>query len=367
MRLLRHLLLVLVVVSGCLASFAGRPANAHARTQVPDIHLLMERAANGDAEAQYRLGVQYLTGLHVDRDFAQAVLWLTRASDQNYSAAEVTLGRLYLSGQGVPYDPQKAEALIRRAADARNVQGLFALGEMYALGLGVKSDFEKEVGFYKAAAELGNAWACFQMGVFYEHGHGVPENSEEARHWFERSAKAGNEQARLRLAGLMQGVGNSAPDQKKSFEEVRKLAKKGNSEAAFQLGYAYAKGLGVTRDLIEAQKWFAKGASTGLQLVELGDLYAEGSLLPRDDKRAIQLYEAAGSVSAAKLRIGKCTWRAAAFPRMIKRRSSTSMPRPQPTTTKRSWPTARCCCLEREYPRIPTRGWIGFGGRHSGG
>jgi uncharacterized protein len=59
-------------------------------------------ADQGDATAQYNLGVMYGKGQGVPQDDAEAVKWYRKAADQGLAAAQYTLGVMYGKGQGVP-------------------------------------------------------------------------------------------------------------------------------------------------------------------------------------------------------------------------------------------------------------------------
>jgi len=58
-------------------------------------------AETGDAEAEYRLGGLYRTGLGVTLDLAEAGKWYQRAADRGHGEAMYHLGFLYLRGRGV--------------------------------------------------------------------------------------------------------------------------------------------------------------------------------------------------------------------------------------------------------------------------
>ena len=61
-------------------------------------------ADQGDATAQYNLGVEYANGQGVPQDYAEAVKWYRLAADQGDGYAQVNLGVLYAQGLGVPQD-----------------------------------------------------------------------------------------------------------------------------------------------------------------------------------------------------------------------------------------------------------------------
>lgn len=66
------------------------------------------RAEQNDLEAQNFLGVHYLLGLGVKRDFFLARKWYEKAAIAGYPDAQRNLGMMYESGQGLVRDFEKA-------------------------------------------------------------------------------------------------------------------------------------------------------------------------------------------------------------------------------------------------------------------
>ena len=62
----------------------------------------LERAEQGDANAQWALGFMYSEGLGVPENDQTAVMWYTKAAEQGYADAQTSLGFMYASGEGVP-------------------------------------------------------------------------------------------------------------------------------------------------------------------------------------------------------------------------------------------------------------------------
>ena len=67
---------------------------------------MQKLAAQGDADAQWQLGVRYHSGEAPDD--AKAVQWFQRAAEQGNIAAQSALGAYYWRGRGVPEDLSKA-------------------------------------------------------------------------------------------------------------------------------------------------------------------------------------------------------------------------------------------------------------------
>ncbi len=119
-------------------------ANApHPNVPLPSFDEMLERAEQGDAQAQHLVGRRYYFGDGVAEDRKKAVQWQTMAADQGHATAQYVLGLLYSMGEGVPEDKAKAVALITRSAEQGLAEAQHALGVMYQTGEGVAQDTEK--------------------------------------------------------------------------------------------------------------------------------------------------------------------------------------------------------------------------------
>ena len=77
---------------------------------------MLERAnRNGNTDAAYRLGKEYLTGKSVQKEAVKAAEYLRHAADKNHPWANYLLGKLYLTGNGVPKDEEAAWNYFRMA------------------------------------------------------------------------------------------------------------------------------------------------------------------------------------------------------------------------------------------------------------
>jgi len=100
-----------------------------------------ELADQGDAKAQYNLGVMYADGQGVPQDYKQAVEWFRKAADQGDANAQYNVGFMYYNGQGVTQSYKEAAKWYRKAADQGDASAQHNLGLMYDMGQGVPKDF----------------------------------------------------------------------------------------------------------------------------------------------------------------------------------------------------------------------------------
>ena len=87
-----------------------------------DFDILLDKAEDGDSEAQYEVGWMYCTGqsqLHgnesVPVDDAEALKWFRKAADQDNSNAQHAIGVMYYNGEGVTKDFAEAEKWFQKA------------------------------------------------------------------------------------------------------------------------------------------------------------------------------------------------------------------------------------------------------------
>ena len=187
----------------------------------------LKKAEQGDADAQYNLGVLYDNDQGVSPDYNEAAKWYRKAAEQGHEKAQYNLGVLYDLGRGVRQDCSEAAKWYRKAAKQGNASAQCDLGVLYFYGRGVSQDDNKAVKWSRKAAEQGDADAQCNLGVYYYFGRGVRQDYNEAAKWY------------------------------------RKAAEQGDADAQCNLGILYDLGRGVSQDDNEAAKWYRKAAEQG--------------------------------------------------------------------------------------------------------
>ena len=191
------------------------------------IRELRPLAEQGNAEAQYGLGVMYEHGQGVPQDDAEAVKWYRKAAEQGEANAQFILGNMYDDGRGVTQDYAEALKWYRKAAEQGDAEAQYNLGVMYGNGRGVTQDYAEAVGWYRKAAEQGDVEAQYGLGLMYDNGQGVAQDYAEAVKWY------------------------------------RKAAEYGDADAHYALGVMYSEGQGVTQDDAVAVMWYRTAAQLG--------------------------------------------------------------------------------------------------------
>jgi TPR repeat protein len=105
------------------------PTNLRAEDQLEQ--QIRQLAQQGDAEAQFSLGLQYDTGNGEQHDPEQAFYWFSRAARQGIAGACLYLGMKYEFGTGVGRDLLQAQHWYEQAAGQGWPQAAFMLASLY--------------------------------------------------------------------------------------------------------------------------------------------------------------------------------------------------------------------------------------------
>lgn len=121
------------------------------------------KAAQGDADAQFLLGLMYLSGRFVTQEVPSGLHWITLAAEQQHEKAQQTLADLSFEGQLIPRDLVMAERWYQAMSQQGNRWAQFRLGFIYASGGdGVQRNCGKAVEQFSQVGDdtaLGNvAW-----------------------------------------------------------------------------------------------------------------------------------------------------------------------------------------------------------------
>jgi TPR repeat protein len=130
-----------------------------------------------------------------DPNNKQAVKWYRKAAEQGDAGAQYNLGVMYGTGQGVQQDHKQAVKWFRMAAEQGDAKAQAYLGESYDNGQGVPQDYKQAVKWYRKAAEQGVAMAQYSLAMRYGRGEGVTQDYIQAHKWFNIAGASGYEVA----------------------------------------------------------------------------------------------------------------------------------------------------------------------------
>ena len=263
------------------------------------LYWMRKSADQGASSAQYNLGDLYKNGEGVKRDYKKAIYWYSKAAEQGHRYATLDLGALYKNGEGVR-DYKKAIYWYSKAAERGDINAHNTLGALYKNGEGVKRDYKKAIYWYSKAAERGDINAQNTLGALYKNGEGVKRDYKKAIYWYRKAAERRDRSAQNALFNLIKeritrgdkrmlreqiaaANGQDAKVAKASKALLEKLlqsgafivaeefANQGKAEAQFMLGENYRLGKGVKKNVGLAIFWYKKAAEQGL-------LKAEGAI-----------------------------------------------------------------------------------------
>lgn len=237
---------------------------------------------NGNASAQYMVGLMYATGIGeaVERDQAKALLYHTFAANAGHTRSEMTVAARHAMGIGVPKSCEVACKYYKRVADkamswyrsgppggmtlspeayriSDEFGGVYGEGAsvissgIYALKAGPHSDahaaIDDVIEYLDLMSQKGDFKASYNLGrIYYEGQRGLERNVDLARIYFLTVTSK-----------YWRSKDGRAVDQPKPG--LDKYA----SKAAGYIGRMWLRGEGVKQDFKNAQRWFERGIKHG--------------------------------------------------------------------------------------------------------
>jgi TPR repeat protein len=157
--------------------------------------------------------------------------------------------------------------LYRSLAERGNISAQNRLGYLYEIGAGVDRDWLKAAEWYSKAAEAGDESAGAALGFIGRNWIRVNSTGNRVIYELvERAAKMGNARAQFSLGLMNYRIGDLSFDQttgnlNEALIWYRRAADQGDVDSEIVLALAYAKGIGVQQDDVEAYKWYDIAAS----------------------------------------------------------------------------------------------------------
>jgi len=197
-----------------------------------DFNTALQKAEQGDAVYQYKVGYAYRWGQWGQvQNLDAAVKWWTKAANQNNADAQEALGILYEHGWGVKKDLNEAERYYTAAAKQHHARALWDLGQLYSKDRNNPQKMEYAFKLFMLSAKVDVTCAGFSVGLCYEYGSGVEKNYSEALRWYRLYADEVDRQAieNTKKYGLDYPMADRS-----SYQELKSL---GISEASTPIVY----------------------------------------------------------------------------------------------------------------------------------
>lgn len=165
---------------------------------------LRASAEQGNARGEEELAWQLYTGLNVARDPEQSTALLEKAATQGSLSAQVSFAGRLIHADGIPADEARARELLETAHAQGSVEAKVPLafllfkqgGDSKAAGLQLLQE----------SADAGDRWGQFYLAQAYERGELIPQDKVKAAALYERALAAGILGARDSLKRLGQQV-----------------------------------------------------------------------------------------------------------------------------------------------------------------
>ena len=177
-------------------------------------------------------------------------------------------------------------------ADVATAQNELAIRYFKGTG-GAQKNYEKAVYWYTKSANNGNRYAQNNLAYAYLNGNGTPVDTLKALYWFEQSGNQHYHNAAL-MAGKMYYYGDGTPVNYNKAARLFKDAAFGDiPEGMCRYAMCFACGHGVQVDSTKAILWAKRAIDKGYNLTYwlLGNMYAEGLAVKKDDRAAKYYYE----------------------------------------------------------------------------
>lgn len=247
--------------AGAIHQFAQLFLNGEGYYYEPEryLRLLRTSAEKSYGPAEFELGANYQSGVHLRQDQSQALIWLLRAAKHGYAAAQYRLGVIYESGQGAPQDLVEAADWYGQAAQQGDHAAQTALGRLLEAGLGVARNTALAASWYRKAASAGDTEAAYHLGLLYLRATDV----SQALPWLTMAAADRQEKAEAALANLYLGGSGVKQSDDEGIKYLRRAALAGDPPSMRQLGLMLSQGLRMAADTSEGKLWLDRAARMG--------------------------------------------------------------------------------------------------------
>lgn len=221
---------------------------------------------------------------------AKAVAGLEAAAAKGDTRAMMLLARHLLGGSNGKRDTDRALDLLSRASKAGEVYADYLIGEAYWTGRGLQANPAIAIGYLEKAADAGVAEAQAVLGQAYLTGTNVVIDVPKGLRLTEKAADAGDASANATLAEYMLKSTSPAVVAQAAVR-LDQSGKAGNPWAWLRLGELYAEGRLIPGDPVLARAAFEKAVAGGVTpaRIRLAEVLIRGTGGPRDIRRGVDM------------------------------------------------------------------------------
>ena len=206
-------------------------------------------------------------------------------------------GKIYGDYNSFFYDPFTSVEYYKRAADLGDINSQYIIGMYLLHGKWMKKDLESGIQYLQNASDREHPAAYYDLGLCYELGNGVKQCIAKAVNLYLSSMKHNYTPAIVKLCRLYHVGKGVELNLEKSFHLAQTAAELGDIDGKAFLGKIYEKGSNGS-SLVDEKKALelyteSAAANSRYGLVFLGDCYAFGRIVKKDELKAREFYERA--------------------------------------------------------------------------
>ncbi|OJX11593.1 MAG: hypothetical protein BGO77_07725 [Caedibacter sp. 37-49] len=186
----------------------------------------------GNANAQFTLGLMYDLGIGEPQNYIPALYWYTQAAYKIHPGAMKNIGDIYY----VHHNFRQALYWYKLAAHQGHARAQFNLGTLHYYGIEVPQNYVEAFYWYLCAALQGLSSAQFNVGTMYYKGHGVVHDLNLVIYWCKQAALQNHIEAQYNLGLLLLDDQSIYSDYDQSIKWLLAAARKGHisSQAAIK-------------------------------------------------------------------------------------------------------------------------------------
>ena len=285
-------------ISTTAATGKKAPAKSPAKAKTPaglaqELRKLLE---GEDAKAIHTKGVELFSaitqGTKGELHLGLLAVAFRRAGELGHAEAWVDFGQCLQNGWGVVADEEAALAAYAKAASMGSDQGAYALA---ANAYWHQADFAAAQAWAKKALRGGDPVGAvhYLLGRMAFHGQGVRANKKKSYALHETAAKRGDSDAMFELFAMASTGEGTKKDEPTAVVWLMEAAKRNHPRALFNLGSFHSMGsFGFGQDLEAAARFFeaASESGHGRASATLGTMYLGGKGVRASKKKAQEFF-----------------------------------------------------------------------------
>ncbi len=223
------LIMLLLILSSCNGNVSSQKSPAKARTKADDevssavktfnqntekgLNELIKLANSGNDKAACLLGTLYARGNGVPASLQKAEMWYKKSAAKGNDEAEYFLGLYYLTGaaQGINKNIREGIRLLEDSASKGNDKSMGYLGKQLFLGKIMAKDINRGMSLMKQSADMDNGQAQYDYAASIFFNDNGPRDLNTARTYCAKSFEHNIDNSKKLLAFIDIDILKSQP------------------------------------------------------------------------------------------------------------------------------------------------------------